>query len=150
MRIWVDADACPGPVKDIILRAAEKRGVPVVFVANKAIFLPPSPLFSTIRVEKGADVVDAYIVEHTSPGDLVVSQDIPLAAQLVPRGMVVMSPHGERFDAENIRERLSIRDFMHQVREEGVITGGPAPFGDKARQRFANTFDRELTRALRR
>lgn len=150
MKIWVDADACPGPVKEIVIRAAERRSVAAVFVANKVIALPSSPWLSTIRVEKGADVVDAYIIEHAATGDLAISQDIPLAAELVPRGVAVLSPHGELFDAENIRERLSIRNFMHQVREDGVITGGPAPYGDKSRQRFADAFDRELTRAMRR
>lgn len=150
LTIWVDADACPGAVRDVVVRAALRRQVATVFVANKLLAMPSSPYLNTVLVSKGADVVDAHIVEHAQDGDLVVTQDIPLAAALVARGITVLSLHGEIFDADNVRERLSIRDFMHQLREEGVITGGPAPFGGKASQAFANAFDRELSKALRR
>jgi uncharacterized protein YaiI (UPF0178 family) len=149
-RIWVDADACPGPVKEIVVRAALRLGIPTIFVANKDIQLPASPLLSSVRVAKGADVVDAHIAEAAQAGDLAVTQDIPLAAQLVPKGVVVLSPHGEVFTAENVRERLSIRNFMHDLRQDGVITRGPAAFGNAARQAFANALDRELARAMRR
>lgn len=149
-RIWVDADACPGPVKEIVVRAALRLGIPAIFVANKDIQLPTSPLLSSVRVAKGADVVDAHIAEAARGGDLAVTQDIPLAAQLVPKGVIVLSPHGEVFTPENVRERLSIRNFMHDLRQDGVITSGPAAFGNAARQAFANALDRELARALRR
>jgi uncharacterized protein YaiI (UPF0178 family) len=149
MRIWVDADACPRAILDIILRAALRRGVAVVFVANKDLPLPSNPLISSVRVQRGADIADAHIAANTQAGDMVITHDIPLAAQLVAIGAIVIDPRGDLYDEDNIRERLSIRNFMHQLREDGVRTGGPAAFGQKSRQHFADTFDRELTRALR-
>lgn len=150
LTVWVDADACPGPIKEILVRAARRRSVRTVFVANKLIALPDHPCLSTIRVGAGPDVTDARLVEIARPGDLVISHDIPLAAQLVANGVIVIDPRGELYSAENVRERLSIRDFMHDLREEGVRTSGPAAFGQQSAQAFANTYDRELTRALRR
>lgn len=149
MKIWVDADACPGAVKEIIIKAALKRGVPTVFVANKDIHLPVSPHLSTIRVALGPDVVDQHIVAHAQPEDLVISQDIPLAAELVNMGLTVMSPYGTLFTSSNIGERLSYRNFMHEMRDTGLITGGPKPFTDKEKRQFANTFDQALTRLLK-
>lgn len=149
MKIWVDADACPGPVKEIILRAAERLKVPAVFVANKAISLPRSELFSTVQVGKGLDVADAYVSAQAVRGDLAVTQDIPLASALVKKGVVVMDVRGEPFTEENIDERLSVRNFMQELREGGVMTGGPAGFGPQDKQRFAATFDRELSRLVR-
>lgn len=148
-RIWVDADACPGPVKEVVMRACQKHAITAVFVANKDILLPASPHLTAVRVEKGPDVVDAFIAERAQAGDLAITQDIPLAAQLVARGVVTMSPYGETFSEENVGERLSIRNFMHDLREDGVRTQGPAPFGPVQRQRFANAFDRALSRARR-
>lgn len=150
LRIWVDADACPGPVKEIVIRAALRLAIPTIFVANKDIALPSNPLLTSIRVGKGADVVDAHIAEQALAGELAVTQDIPLAAQLVARGVVVLSLHGEVFTEDNVRERLSIRNFMHDLREEGVRTSGPAPYGQVQRNAFANALDRELTRLRQR
>jgi len=147
--VWVDADACPGPVKDMVVRACLKHAVPAIFVANKDILLPASPHLTAVRVAKGADVVDAHLAEHARAGDLAITQDIPLAAQLVARGVITISPYGETFSDENVGERLSIRNFMHDLREEGVRTRGPAPFGPVQRQHFANAFDRALSRARR-
>ncbi|MCP3140199.1 YaiI/YqxD family protein [Pyxidicoccus xibeiensis] len=148
MKIWVDADACPGPVRDILLRAVQRLKVPAVFVANKGLSLPRSELVSTVQVGAGLDVADRHIAEQAQKGDLAVTQDIPLAAQLVPRGVVVLDPRGELFTPENIDERLSVRNFMQELRESGVTTGGPAGFSPKDSQRFANALDRELTRLL--
>jgi len=148
MRIWVDADACPGPVRDILLRASQRLKVPLVFVANRALSLPRSELVSTVQVGAGLDVADQHIATSAVKGDLAVTQDIPLAALLVPRGVVVMDPRGELFSEENIEERLSVRNFMQELRESGVQTGGPSSFSAQDRQRFAATLDRELTRLL--
>lgn len=150
MRVWVDADACPGPIKDLILRAALRLGLPLVFVANKTIGIPESIYVTTVRVAKDPEAVDEYITLHAEASDLVITQDIPLASLLVPKGIAVMSPRGEVFTAENVGERLSIRNFMHDAREAGVVTPGPRPFGLKDRQRFADALDRELTRRLKR
>ena len=146
MRIWVDADACPGAVRDIVLRAAERLRVPTVFVANKRLALPRSEVVSSVQVGAGLDVADQHIAANAQAGDLAVTQDIPLAALLVARGAVVMDPRGELFSPENIDERLSVRNFMQELREGGVMTGGPAGFSAQAKQQFAATFDRELTR----
>lgn len=149
MRIWVDADACPGPVRDILLRASQRLKVPAVFVANKALSLPRSELVSTVQVGAGLDVADRHIAASAQRGDLAVTQDIPLAALLVPRGVVVLDPRGELFSEENIAERLSVRNFMQELRESGVMTGGPGGFSAQDRQQFAAALDRELTRLLK-
>lgn len=149
MRIWIDADACPGPVKEIVLRAATRLSIPVVFVSNHMLTLPLSPLISQVVVPKGLDVADAHIVDSVAAGDLAVTQDIPLAALLVERGVVTLDPRGDVHTAETVGERLSMRDFMTDLREAGVMSGGPKPFGPKDRQRFASAFDRELSRLLR-
>lgn len=147
--MWIDADACPSAIKDIILRAAQRLALPVVFVANKRIELPRSELFSFVQVPKGLDVADAYVAEHAQAGDLAVTQDIPLAAALVKKGVVVLDVRGEPFTEENIDERLSLRNFMQELREGGVTTGGPKGFGPQDKQRFAASLDRELTVLLR-
>ena len=149
MKIWVDADACPGPVRDILLRAAERLKVPTVFVANKRLTLPRSELVSSVQVGAGLDVADRHIAAEAQQGDLAVTQDIPLAALLVPRGVVVMDPRGELFTEENITERLSVRNFMQELRDSGVTTGGPSGFSARDKQEFAATLDRELTRLLK-
>ena len=146
MRIWVDADACPGAVRDIVLRAAERLQVPTVFVANKRLALPRSEYVSSVQVGAGLDVADQHIAASAQAGDLAITQDIPLAASLVARGAVVMDPRGELFTPENIDERLSLRNFMQELREGGVMTGGPSGFSAQDKQQFAATFDRELTR----
>lgn len=149
MRIWIDADACPAPVKEIVIRAAERLEIPTVFVANQPQRIPRSVYISTVHVGQGLDVADAHIAAHAKAGDLAVTQDIPLAAELVKKGVVTLDPRGELFTEENVDERLSVRDFMHELREGGVMTGGPRGFGPQDRQRFAATFDRELGRLKR-
>ncbi len=147
MKIWVDADACPAPVKELIIRTARRLGIRAVFVANKPIGVPESAYVATIRVGMGPEAVDEYIAGQAEAGDFAVTQDIPLASVLVPKNVVVISPRGELFTEENIRERLSIRNFMHDIREAGVVTPGPRPLGQKEKQRFSDTLDRELTKA---
>jgi uncharacterized protein YaiI (UPF0178 family) len=149
MTLWVDADACPAAIKDVIIRAARRLKIKTVFVANKYISLPDSIYLSSCRIGVEPEAVDEYIVEHSEAGDLVVTQDIPLASVLVPREIVVISTHGELFTRESIGERLSIRDFMHDIREAGIVTPGPKGFSQKDKQRFADTLDRELTRCMR-
>ena len=149
MMIWVDADACPQAVKDVAIKAALRLKISIVFVANKALALPVSDLIASVVVPMGPDVADAYIIEHASKNDLVISQDIPLAAALVPREVVVIDPRGTLFDQDNIGDRLSVRDLMTSLRDSGAVTGGPAPFGEKEKRQFASTFDRELTRLSR-
>jgi uncharacterized protein YaiI (UPF0178 family) len=149
MKIWVDADACPGAVRDIVIRAAQRVRVATVFVANKRLHLPVSEYLSTVQVGAGLDVADRYIEAHAQQGDLAITQDIPLAAALVPRGVCVMDVRGELFSEENVAERLSVRNFMQELRESGVTTGGPAGFSAQDKQQFASTLDRELTRLLK-
>ena len=148
MKIWVDADACPGAIKEIIIKAAESRSVITIFVANKPIYLRASPYLKAIQVEHGADVADQYIAEQVEAGDMAISQDIPLASLLVPKGVVVISPHGTLFTPNNIGERLSIRNFLQDIRDGGGHTSGPKPFSPQDKQRFANTFDQQLTKRL--
>lgn len=147
MRIWIDADACPRDVKDVVFRAAERTGTAVVLVANKAMHVPRSPLVSFVQVKGGPDVADDHIAEHAVAGDLAVTADIPLAARLVEKRAVVLDPRGEEYDEENVRERLSVRDFMAEVRDAGVQTGGPPAWSPRDKQRFANALDRALQRA---
>lgn len=149
MKIWIDADACPGAVKEIVIRATERLKVPAIFVANKSLNLPTSPYLSTVRVAHGLDVADAHVAANAERGDLAVTQDIPLAAALVKKGVTVLDVRGEPFTEENIDERLSMRNFMQELRDGGVTTGGPKSFAPQDRQRFAAAFDRELTRLLR-
>ena len=150
MRLWVDADAAPRDVKDVCYRASERLKLETVLVANQRLQLPlGSPLLSAIRVDGGPDVADAYIAEHAVAGDVAVTADIPLAALLVPKGVVVIDPRGEMFTPESIGERLSVRNFMEGLRGAGVETGGSAPYGPRDKQAFANALDRALARALR-
>jgi uncharacterized protein YaiI (UPF0178 family) len=150
LKIWVDADAAPKDVKDLVFRAARRLAIETVLVANQRLQTPPgNPLVSAVRVDGGADVADKYIADHADPGDLVVTQDVPLAAQLVPRRIAVLDPRGEEHTAETIGERLSVRDFMEQARIAGVVTGGPPPYDARAKQAFAAALDRVLTRLRR-
>ena len=144
--IWIDADACPRAVKEIVYRAANRTRIPACLVANSPLSVPRSPLLSTVQVPKGFDVADHYILAHLSPGDIVVTADIPLAAEVVESGADALNPRGELYDAENVRERLSMRDFMQDLRDSGVTTGGPREFGRKDRERFAGGLDRLLAR----
>lgn len=147
--IWVDADATPGPVKDILFRTARNRRLVVVLVANQMLPIPQFNLIRRVVVEKHPDAADHYIVEHSRPGDLVITADIPLAAELVPKGVAVISPRGEVFDPENIRQRLNTRDLMASLRDAGVVTGGPSSFSDADRRTFANALDRWITQRSR-
>ncbi len=146
MRIWADADALPGPIRDILFRAAERTGRELVLVANKRLRLPPSRLIRLVQVGPGADVADHHIVEAMEPGDLVITADIPLAAAVVERGGLALDPRGELYSEENIGERLAFRNLMHELRGEGLVTGGPKALDGRARQEFANALDRLLTR----
>jgi len=143
-RIWVDADACPGVIKDILFRAAERTRVRVTLVANQWLRTPPSRFIDAIQVPGGFDVADSAIVERVRAGDLVVTQDIPLAARVIERGAAALNPRGERYTPDNMAERLSMRDFMEELRGAGVQTGGPAALHARDRQAFANQLDRWL------
>ena len=150
MKIWVDADALPAAIRDIVIRAALKRRIPTVFVADTVVRLPASEFLSCMPVERGPDAADRHIVEASAAGDLAITQDIPLAAQLVAKGVVAIDPRGAVHTAASVGERLSVRNFMDDLRGAGVVTGGPPPFGARDRKRFADSLDRELTRCLRR
>ncbi|MEX2471074.1 MAG: YaiI/YqxD family protein [Gemmatimonadota bacterium] len=151
MTLWIDADAAPVDVKDIVARAALRLELPALLVANQRLQTPANnPFVSAIRVAGGPDVADDHIAEEASPGDLAVTADIPLAARLVEKGVITLDPRGEEYTRENIGERLSIRDFMDGLRSTGVETGGPSAWGQKEKQAFAAAFDRALTRLLKR
>jgi uncharacterized protein YaiI (UPF0178 family) len=151
MKLWIDADAAPKDVKDICLRASDRLRIEVVLVANQRLQLPPGYSFaSAIRVEGGPDVADRYIAEHAVAGDVAVTADIPLAALLVPNGVMVIDPRGEEYTAESIGERLSVRNFMEGLRGAGVETGGHGSYGPREKQAFANALDRALSRASKR
>jgi len=145
MQIWVDADACPNVVKDILFRAAERTKTALTLVANQAVKIPPSRYIRTVRVANGFDVADKEIIEQLGPGDLVVTADIPLAAEVVEKGAHALNPRGELYTEENIRQRLAMRNLMDELRSSGINTGGPATFSHKERQAFANNLDRLLT-----
>ena len=150
LKIWIDADAAPRDVKELVFRSTKRLGIESILVSNQRLQTPPgNPLVQAIRVDGGADVADQYIVRHASRGDLVVTQDVPLAALLVPRGITVLDPRGEEHTTDSIGERLSVRDFMEQARLSGVVTGGPAPYDARAKQAFAAALDRALTRLQR-
>ncbi len=149
MNIWVDADACPAAVKEILYRAAERARVQLTLVANQPLRTPPSPYIRTLQVPRGFDVADNEIANRVQAGDLVVTADIPLAAQVIERGGHALDPRGEMYSADTIRERLTMRDFMDELRASGVQTGGPPPLAHGDRQRFANQLDRLLARAGR-
>jgi len=145
-QIWVDADACPKVIKEILFRAADRMSVPVILVANQPILVPRSRHIRSIQVPAGFDVADNYIVQHLEPGDLVITADIPLAAELIAKGGLALNPRGELYTRENIRQRLNMRDFMDMLRGSGVDTGGPASFSQADRQAFANQLDRLLAK----
>jgi uncharacterized protein YaiI (UPF0178 family) len=150
MKLWIDADAAPRDVKEICFRASDKRKVETVLVANQRIPLPPGyTSLSAVRVDGGPDVADRYIAEHAEAGDVAITADIPLAALLVQKGVVVIDPRGEVYTAESIGERLSVRNFMDGLRGAGVETGGSGAYGAREKQAFANALDRALTRAAR-
>jgi len=146
MQIWVDADACPQVIKEILFRAAERAQVVTTLVANMPLRIPSSAFIKMVRVRSGFDVADHWIVQHVQAGDLVVTADIPLAAEVIARGGHALDPRGERYSEDNVRDRLAIRNLMQDLRATCDILGGPAPFAPADRQRFANHLDHFLTR----
>ena len=147
MKIWVDADACPVVIKDILFRAAERTGVQLTLVANQAMNRPSAPNITTIQVAQGFDVADDEIVKRLRAGDLVITSDIPLAAEVIEKGGHALSPRGEMHTTENIGARLNMRDFLDTMRSSGVeMSGGPAAFSQRDKQDFANNLDRFLTK----
>ncbi|TKB48520.1 YaiI/YqxD family protein [Ferrimonas sediminicola] len=146
MTIWVDADACPVVIKEILFRAAERTQTPLVLVANRGMRTPPSAWIRVQVVPAGFDVADNEIVRQVQPGEMVITSDIPLAAEVIEKGAEALSPRGEEFTAQNIRGRLNMRDFMDTMRASGVQTGGPPPLSQQERQGFANALDRYLAK----
>ena len=144
MHIWVDADACPAAIKEILFRAAQRTGLPLTLVANHGMRIPSLPRISFVLVAAGSDVADNEIVKRLADGDLVITADIPLAAEVVAKGAVALDPRGELYTEENVRARLNMRDFMDSLRSSGIETGGPAALTPKDRQNFANQLDRVL------
>jgi uncharacterized protein YaiI (UPF0178 family) len=148
MKLWLDADAAPQGVKEVCFRAAERLQLETILVANQRLPLPVgNPHVTAVRVDGGPDVADMYIADHAEAGDVAVTADIPLAALLVPKHVVVIDPRGEEYTSHNIGERLSVRNFMDGLRSKGVETGGHSTFGARDKQAFANALDRALTRA---
>lgn len=145
-RLWVDADACPRAIKNILYRAADRAQVQLTLVANQPLSVPGSRYIRSVQVAGGFDVADNYIVQHACAGDLVITADIPLAAEVIEQGCLALSPRGELFTPENIRQRLNMRDFMDTMRASGLDTGGPPPLSQGDRQAFANALDRHLAR----
>lgn len=146
MKIWVDADACPGVIKDILYRAADRAQVPLTLIANQMLRVPPSPWIRALQVPAGFDVADQRIAQEAAAGDLVITADVPLAAQVIAKGAQVLDPRGELLTTANIQERLTLRNFMEGLRSGGVDTGGPAAFSATDRQAFANRLDGLLRR----
>lgn len=145
-KIWVDADACPKVIKEILYRAAERIGIELILVANQPLQVPGSRYIRTVQVAAGFDIADNYIVQQLRPGELVITADIPLAAEVIPKGGLALNPRGDLYSEENIRERLNMRDFMDSLRGSGIQTGGPAALSQADRQAFANQLDRLLAR----
>ncbi len=146
MRIWVDADACPNVIKDILFRAAQRRGFDLILVANQALRTPPGANIRSVQVQAGFDVADNHIAQALSAGDLVITADIPLAAEVIAKGGHALNPRGEFYTPDSIKERLAMRNLMTELRDSGMQTGGPASLGQRDRQAFANGLDRFLAR----
>ncbi|MFS2222393.1 YaiI/YqxD family protein [Pantoea sp. B65] len=144
MPIWVDADACPKVIKEVLYRAADRAQVEITFVANQPLNVPPSRFLRTLQVPAGFDVADNEIVRRAAKGDLVVTADIPLAAEVMEKGAIALNPRGERYSNATIRERLTMRDFMDTMRSSGIQTGGPSTLNQRDRQQFANELDKWL------
>ncbi|TVT59740.1 MAG: YaiI/YqxD family protein [Sedimenticola thiotaurini] len=147
MQIWVDADACPNVIKEILFRVAERLSIQLTLVANQPVKVPPSPFIRTIQVGAGFDVADNEIIQLASANDLVITADIPLASGAIEKGAYALNPRGEFYTRENIRERLSLRNFMDELRGSGVNTGGPPALDKRDRQAFANQLDRFLAKS---
>jgi len=148
VRLWIDADACPKVVKEIVYKASFRLKFEVILVANAYQTVPPSPHIKFIKVDLGADVADHYIIEECRSTDIVITADIPLASHIVKKGASALNPRGELYDEENIGERLAVRDLMKDLRDSGEVTGGPAPFGPKDKANFANAFNKLITAKL--
>jgi uncharacterized protein YaiI (UPF0178 family) len=144
--IWVDADACPNAIKETLFKAANRKEIPLILVANHFLKVPPSPWISSIQVESGFDVADDYIVAKVNENDLVITSDIPLAAELIEKGAQVITARGDIFDKTNIKQKLNMRDFMDTMRSSGEHSGGQAAMNAKDKQTFANALDRYLAR----
>ncbi len=150
MQIWVDADACPVVIKEILFKAATKRNIVTTFVANQPIKTPPSPFLKSVQVPAGFDVADNYIVKETQTDDIIITEDIPLAAEVVEKGGHVITTRGQKLDKENIKQRLTMRNFMEEMRSAGQVSGGPSPQSKADRMVFANALDSLLTRLNKR
>lgn len=148
-RIWIDADACPSAIKELVFRTSRRRHIPVCLVANRAMYLPPSSLVTLVRVASEPDEADHYIVQHVAPHDLVITADIPLAAAVVDKQALAISPRGEVYTAANVQERLAVRNLMQQLRSGGLVLGGPATLSAADCQQFAAALDRSLTSILK-
>ncbi len=149
MHIWIDADACPAAIKDLVFRASRRLDIPVFLVANRDMYVPASSLVTLVRVAQGPDEADRYILQHVAPNDLVITADIPLAADVVDKQAVAINPRGELYTEENVKERLAMRNLMQDLRASGHIQGGPAQLNDTDRQKFAAALDRSLTKLLK-
>jgi len=148
LKIWVDADACPVVIKEILFKAANRTKIETTLIANHAMNLPPSRYLNFIQVGSGFDVADNEIVKRLSTGDLVITSDIPLADEVITKGGLALSPRGELLTADNIKSKLNMRDFMDVIRSSGIQTGGPPPLSQADRQAFANHLDRWLNQAM--
>lgn len=149
MKIWVDADAAPAPVKEILFRAAERKKVQLTLVANQALRVPPSAFIKSVQVAKGFDVADSEIVLRAEAGDLVITSDIPLAAEVIEKGALVISPRGEKLTSNNIKARLNMRDFLETMRSSGIESGGPPAYSQTDRKAFADQLDKYLAQAIK-
>ena len=147
MQIWVDADACPNVIKEVLFRAADRTGMMVTLVANQPLKTPPSKFIRTLQVASGFDVADNEIVQRVEKDDLVITADIPLAAEVIEKGGIALNSRGERYTTDTIRERLNMRDFMDTMRASGIQTGGPNTLNQRDRQQFANELDKWLQQA---
>jgi uncharacterized protein YaiI (UPF0178 family) len=150
MKIWIDGDACPVVIRDILFKASNRTQIDLILVANQPARVPKSPNITQLQVQSGFDVADNEIVRRTEAGDLVITSDIPLAAEVIEKGAQALSPRGELFTPDNIRGRLNIRDFMDSMRSSGIHTGGPSPLGQSEKQAFSNHLDRILAKAKKR
>ncbi len=145
-RIWVDADACPSVIKDILFRAAQRASIHLTLIANRLLAVPPSPWIHAVQVPHGFDVADQEIIKRLHPGDLIITADIPLASEALANGGLALSPRGEFFSADTIQAQLTMRDFMDNLRASGIQTGGPPPFSQADRKQFAAQLDKWLAR----
>jgi uncharacterized protein YaiI (UPF0178 family) len=149
MKIWIDADACPKIVKEVVYRASARLNIPVCLVANSYLSVPHAPTISFVQVDQGADVADQYIADHVEEVDLVITADIPLASLIIEKNAIAINPRGEVYTEDNISERLSMRNFMQDLRDGGMNTGGPPPLGAKDKEKFTNSLNRILTKMLK-